>query len=106
MAKIVAQTNTDRWHTKYLVEMTKDEIAHLMGERYASSIKNGDDVFKIGAEIPIYQAWDRLDHLATIQRTLDGTAGELRKVADWLDTVPSVMEPPAKKSSKKETTDA
>jgi len=104
MAKIIAVTNTDKYSPDYLVEMSKSEITHLMGENYASSIQN-ENAFRIGAVIPIVEAWGRLDNLAKIQPTLDGVALKMRSVADWLDTVPAVLAPPSPKKSAKEKTE-
>lgn len=99
MAKIIAKAE----RSNYLVEMTGTEIAQILGPGYIHQV--GDAALKTGAEIPVGEIWSRYNHLGRIQRTLSGAAGELRQVADWLDTVPPLVEPPEeKKPAKKEAT--
>ena len=104
MAKIVAKTEKG-----LLVEMREEEIAMVLGPGYTnlfygntSNRPKSSEVFKVGVEVPIGDIWNRLDRLSQIQRTLDGVAAEMRKAADWLDTVPAILEPPSKKSAKKD----
>jgi hypothetical protein len=109
MAKIIA--NTDLRHV--LVEMTKNEIAQLMGhsslwnlnydaEKAGRPRPTDDDLFGIGTEIPIDPMWQLIDKLTAADRTFNGVAGELRKAAEWLDTIPSILEPATPKRKTKE----
>lgn len=101
MAKIIGLASDDRWDRRFLVEMTKTEIAHLLGEQYNPPKEMSGDL-TIGTEIPISQMWNRVYDLGRIQPTLDGVAQKMRQVADWLDTVPALAEPPAEKGKTKE----
>ena len=96
MAKIIAKTERT-----FLVEMTQGEIAQILGPGYAHLVlKENRHVFETGAEIPVSESWQRLQGIATLQRTLDGVAHELRKTADWLDTIPAITAPVEKKTGK------
>lgn len=98
MAKIIGTTET-----RLLVEMTKGEISQMMGPGYEHIVREDNRrAFDVGIEIPISKMWQRLDHLLVLQRTLDGVAEKMRESADWLVTIPAILEPPPKKSAKKD----
>ncbi len=99
MAKIIGTTETS-----LLVEMTVGEISQIMGPGYAHLVR-GDNrkAFDVGVEIPISKMWQRLDRLSVLQQTLDGVAQKMRESADWLVTIPAILEPPQKKPAKKDS---
>ncbi len=104
MAKIIGKGERG-----LLVEMSENEIAMVLGPGYANwcfgqnKAPDPHAAFKVGAEIPIGDIWNRLDGISKIQPTLDGVAEQMRKAADWLDTVPAILDPPQKKSAKKDS---
>lgn len=108
MAKIIAETGGG-----LLVEMTKDEVANIMGHQSRWSVeyeaekvgKKGEAMalFKPGAEIPVGEVWSRLNNICTSERTFLGIASEMRKCADWMETVPKIVAAVStKKPAKKE----
>ena len=90
MAKIIGKTENG-----YLCEVHSNEIAHLAGYDYENQMitAKGRDWPRVGTVFPLDDQWRRLKKIASLQRTLDGIAAQMRETAGWLDTVPHVVEP-------------
>lgn len=77
--KIIARVNRE----KLLVEMTEDELAMLMGHRWANSIPAVCSVrFNAGTTYPVSDIYTRLHEQAQASQKLDNVSKTLSALAD------------------------
>lgn len=86
----------------YLVEMTGSELAKIMGPGYEHLMREkfGERWNAVGTQINISPLWAKLDRLSNHQKTFTGIAKEMRKTAEWLDTIPRVIQTAAEEENK------
>lgn len=78
--KIIAKTK-DSYSKAFLVEMTDDEIAKLLGYTYSSSLPVGYDL-EIGKQFNVSQAWQDLAQFKQAEKRIKEASEILKSIAN------------------------
>jgi hypothetical protein len=102
--KIMAVTDSDRYNSRYLVEVSQAEFLKAAGYRYTSDARKDhpkafaftdSDIFRIGAELKVSDAFDYLVKLRDNDKACRDAAELLRDTAKMIDgAVPTTIVPP------------
>jgi hypothetical protein len=84
--KILGHVRNEYRLTGYIIEMSTEELANLIGQKYPDN----QNSLHVGTVIYIHKMYERIQELLTFPEKLKEMQKYLRVAVDWLDLDPII----------------